>query len=80
MKKADIEIGAMYRARVARQFVNVRVLRTSPYGGWDAVNLSTMRRIRIRSAARLRGLARACPPLPSRFVAARDPLAEQVRS
>ena len=37
----------------------VRIDRESPYGGWDATNLATGRSVRIRTAARLRGRARA---------------------
>jgi hypothetical protein len=54
MKKADVQIGGTYVAKVSGNLVTVRIDRESPYGGWDAVNLSTGRSVRIRSAARLR--------------------------
>jgi hypothetical protein len=54
MKKADVKIGSTYRAKVSGQTTSVKILRESPYGGWDAVNTATGRKIRIRSAQRLR--------------------------
>lgn len=57
MKKADVQIGGTYIAKVSGNLVTVRIDRESPYGGWDAVNLSTGRSVRIRSAARVRGRA-----------------------
>lgn len=54
MKKADIKIGTEYIAKVSGKLVNVRVDRESLYGGWDATNLSTGRKIRIRGVQRLR--------------------------
>jgi len=55
VKKHEVEIGGVYVAKVSGQLVTVRIDRESPYGGWDATNLSTRRAIRVRSAARLRG-------------------------
>ena len=57
MKKADVEIGGAYVAKVSSNLVAVRIDRESPYGGWGATNLTTGRAVRIRSAARLRGRA-----------------------
>ena len=54
MKKAEVEIGGRYVAKVSGSLVAVRIDRESPYGGWDATNLATGRAVRIRSAARLR--------------------------
>lgn len=54
MKKADVEIGGNYVAKVSGKLVAVRIDRPSPYGGWDATNLATGRSVRIRTAARLR--------------------------
>jgi hypothetical protein len=59
MKKNEVEIRGVYVAKVSGQLVSVRIDRESPYGGWDATNLATGRAVRIRSAARLRGCARA---------------------
>lgn len=55
MKKAEVEIGKCYTAKVSGRVVAVKILRESPYGGWDATNVETGRGVRIRSAQRLRG-------------------------
>jgi len=54
MKKADIRVGEHYVAKVSKKLAVVHIDRESPYGGWDATNISTGRAIRIRTAARLR--------------------------
>lgn len=54
MKKKDVEIGGLYIAKVSGSLVVIRLDRESPFGGWDATNLTTKRMIRIRTAARLR--------------------------
>lgn len=53
MLKKDIQIGGIYRAKVSGSKVKVQILRESPYGGWDAKNLTTNREVRIKTAARL---------------------------
>lgn len=54
MRKSDVQIGAVYFAKVSEYVVRVRLDETHPLGGWFATNLSTGRRIRVRTAARLR--------------------------
>lgn len=63
MKRADVVIGGVYIARVSDRLVPVRIdaphQRVGYFGGrtvnhWDATNLSTGRKIEIRSAAKLR--------------------------
>src|SRR5260370_29908690 len=54
MKKRDVKIGETYLAKVSGKLVPVRITSESPYGGWNAVNTTTGREVRIRSAARLR--------------------------
>jgi len=73
MKKAEIEIGGVYVAKVSGRLVTVRIDGESPYGGWNATNLATRRDVRIRSAARLRG--RATPRMPVTEPAAATALA-----
>lgn len=58
MKKAEVQIGGVYVAKVSGHLTTVRIDRESPYGGWDATNVATGRSIRVRSAARLRKEAR----------------------
>jgi len=60
MLKKEVRIGAIYKAQVSNKLVNVRIMSLCPLGGWFAVNLSTHKQIRVKSAQRLRG-ARADP-------------------
>lgn len=54
MKSKDVKLGDVYLAKVSGRLVEVRVLCESPYGGYDATNLATGRRVHMRTAARLR--------------------------
>lgn len=57
MQKHEVEIGGRYRAKVSGRVVTVRITGSHPYGGWNAVNTTTGRAVRIRTAGRLRGKA-----------------------
>lgn len=54
MKKADVKIGGVYIAKVSGALKRVRLDAENRYGGWDATSLESGRKIRVRSAARLR--------------------------
>ncbi len=54
MKKAQIEIGKVYTAKVSGVVTRVRIDRLSVFGGWEATNMATGRQVRIKTAARLR--------------------------
>jgi len=54
VKKAQIQIGHTYRAKVSGKLADVRITGESRYGGWDGVNVATGRTVRIKGAARLR--------------------------
>lgn len=54
MRKAEIKIGGFYSAKVSGNLVGVRITGESRFGGWDAINTSTGREVRIRNAGRLR--------------------------
>lgn len=54
MKKKDVTVGETYLCKVSGKLVTVRIVNESLYGGWEAVNLSTKRSIRIKTAQRLR--------------------------
>jgi hypothetical protein len=54
MKKKDVQIGAVYSAKVSGRVVDVVVQDESPYGGWYGENLETGRQVRIKTAQRLR--------------------------
>ncbi|MBI1338065.1 MAG: hypothetical protein GC164_14050 [Phycisphaera sp.] len=57
MKKNEIRIGGTYMAKVTDKVVPVRIDVENPHGGWDATNLATNKKVRIKSAQRLRGPA-----------------------
>ncbi|MCK6486237.1 MAG: HTH domain-containing protein [Phycisphaerae bacterium] len=59
MKKKDVQVGNTYAAKIGSQLVPVRLDAESRFGGWDATNLRTKRRVRIKSAAKLRYAWRA---------------------
>ena len=54
MRKVDVVIGGLYRAKVGGDVVVVRVTGENIYGGWNARSLASGRLIRVRSAQRLR--------------------------
>ena len=58
MKKNEIKIGSTYTAKITNRVVPVRIDATNPHGGWDATNLATKKKVRIKSAAKLRGVYR----------------------
>jgi hypothetical protein len=49
-----VKIGKVYTAKVTNKVVQVRIDAESRYGGWDATNLATGKKVRIQSAQRLR--------------------------
>ncbi|MEW6199781.1 MAG: winged helix-turn-helix domain-containing protein [Planctomycetota bacterium] len=54
MKKDEIKIGQCYEAKVSDRIVSVRIDSSNSHGGWNATNTATGKRIRIKSAQRLR--------------------------
>jgi len=54
MKKSDVKIGNQYKAKVTNKVVTVQILAENPHGGWDAKNLETGKKVRIKSTQRLR--------------------------
>jgi hypothetical protein len=62
MKKNEVEIGGVYVAKISGRLTHVRITAASQYGGWIAVNVNSNREVRIRTAAKLRGVWK--PPLP----------------
>jgi len=59
MKKDEVQVGKVYTAKVTDKLVPVRIDAESRHGGWDATNLATGKKVRIKSAQRLRGEAKA---------------------
>lgn len=54
MLKNQVYVGKVYRVRLHGTFTNVQLLREVPQGGWVAMNQTTNREVRIKSAAKLR--------------------------
>jgi hypothetical protein len=61
MKKNEIKVGTTYRVKVSGNVQDVRITGENPHGGWDGVNLATNRKVRIKSAQRLRSMAAERP-------------------
>ncbi len=59
MKSSEVKIGGVYAAKVTNKVVEVRIDAESQHGGWEATNLATGKKVRIKSAQRLRGEATA---------------------
>ena len=59
MKKADVKIGGQYFANVTGRKVVVKIEAESRHGGWDAINQTTGKKVRIKSAQRLTPMAAA---------------------
>ena len=57
MKKNEVRIGGQYLAKVSDKVVSIRIDAESRHGGWEATNLATGKKVRIKSAQRLRGPA-----------------------
>jgi len=57
MKKNAVKIGGLYHTKVSDKLVTVRIDGSNTHGGWNATNTATGKRIRIKSAQRLRGAA-----------------------
>ncbi len=58
MKKNEVKVGGLYVAKVSDKLVTVRIDSANRHGGWNATNTATGKRIRIKSAQRLRGAAK----------------------
>ncbi|MFO8012079.1 MAG: hypothetical protein R6X20_02120, partial [Phycisphaerae bacterium] len=54
MKKAQIQVGGTYAAKVSGKVVPVRIDAESTHGGWTGTNQATGKQVRIKSARRLR--------------------------
>jgi hypothetical protein len=57
VRKSQVKLGEIYYAKVSEKLARVRIDRVHPSGGWAATNISTGRKVRIRTAGRLRGVA-----------------------
>jgi len=57
MKTNEIEINECYMAKITDRVVPVQIISEHPQGGWNAVNMVTTRKCRIKSARKLRSRA-----------------------
>jgi hypothetical protein len=81
MKKNEIKIGSTYAAKITNRVVPVRIDATNPHGGWDATNLVTKKKVRIKSAAKLRGVYRdGAKADPATKVATKTPTTKATRA
>jgi hypothetical protein len=55
-QKNEVQIGGVYSAKVSDKLVEVRIDAENRHGGWDATNLATNKKVRIKSAQRLRAV------------------------
>jgi hypothetical protein len=53
-----VKLDGRYSAKVSDKVVVVRIDGENPHGGWDATNTATSKKVRIKSAQRLRGEAK----------------------
>ena len=72
MKRDEVKIGGVYTAKVTDKLVPVRIDAKSRYGGWDAVNLATGKKVRIKSPQRLRAEVKADGAKPAEVADAAD--------
>jgi hypothetical protein len=56
MKKSEVRIGTIYRAKVSGNLTEVRIESENPRGGWDGVNLATNRAVRIKTAQHIQSV------------------------
>ncbi|MHC4406393.1 MAG: winged helix-turn-helix domain-containing protein [Planctomycetota bacterium] len=75
MKKDEVKIGGVYAAKVSDKVVSVRIDAENPHGGWDGTNLTTGKKVRIKSAQRLRGEAESADAKPPAQKATKTPTA-----
>jgi flagellar biosynthesis GTPase FlhF len=59
MKNEDVNIGQTYSAKITDKVVPVRIDAEHKSGGWHGTNMTTNRKVHIKSARKLRGKADA---------------------
>ena len=61
MKKDQVQIGQLYAAKITDKIVPVRIDAEHKDGGWTATNTQTNRKVRIKTAQKLRNKIGATP-------------------
>ncbi|HUT91257.1 MAG TPA: winged helix-turn-helix domain-containing protein [Thermoguttaceae bacterium] len=72
MKKDEVQVGKVYTAKVTDKLVPVRIDAQSRHGGFDATNLATGKKVRIKSPQRLRAEVKADGAKPAEVADAAD--------
>ena len=54
MKKNEVKMGRYYTAKVSGNMATIRIDAENPHGGWDATNITTGKKVGIKSVQRLR--------------------------
>ena len=72
MKRDEVKIGGVYTAKVTDKLVPVRIDAESRHGGWDATNMATGKKVRIKSPQRLRAEVKAVGAKPAEVADAAD--------
>ncbi len=72
MKKDEVKVGSVYTAKVTDKLVPVRIDAESRHGGWDGTSLATGKRVRIKSAQKLRGEVKGDGAKPAEVADAAD--------
>lgn len=72
MKKDEVQVGKIYTAKVTDKVVPVRIDAESRHGGWDATNMATGKKVRIKSPQRLRAEVTADGAKPAEVAGAGD--------
>jgi len=72
MKKDEVQVGKVYTAKVTDKLVPVRIDAESRHGGWEATNMATGKKVRIKSPQRLRGEVKADGAKPAEVADAAD--------
>jgi hypothetical protein len=72
MKRDEVKIGGVYTAKVTDKLVPVRIDAESRHGGWDATNMATGKKVRIKSPQRLRAEVNADGAKPAEVADAAD--------
>ena len=79
MKKNEVQVGGVYSAKVSDKVVEVRIDAENRHGGWDATNLATNKKVRIKSAQRLRAVVGGTPAEPEAPAPETSPVAPKAK-
>jgi hypothetical protein len=78
MKKDQVQIGQLYAAKITDKIVPVRIDAEHKDGGWTATNTQTNRKVRIKTAQKLRNRIGSTPQDYGDEPAARQPVKKRL--